>query len=72
MRTAIIIAEKAQVVYTLTGDRVRGLSLSLNEMLRQGAPLARILPVLKVFLAHSKVADEQLREDLNQLVQELS
>jgi hypothetical protein len=72
MRAAILIAEKAQTVFTLTGERVRGLALSLNEMLRQGEPLARLLPALRVFLTHSKAADDQLREDVGQLVQELA
>jgi hypothetical protein len=58
MRAAIIIAEKAQTVYTLTGERVKGLALSLNEMLRQGTPLVRLLPVLRAFLTHSKTADQ--------------
>lgn len=72
MRTAIVIAEKAQVVYTITGERVKGLALSLNEMVREGTSLTQLLILLRAFLAHSKVIDPELRNDLAQLIQELA
>ena len=72
MRAAIVIAEKSQLVYNIRGEKVKGLVLSLNEMIKQNHSLGKLVNIVKVFTTHSKVLEEELREDLNQLVQEVA
>lgn len=72
MRAAIVIAEKSQLVYNVRGEKVKGLALSLNEMIKQNQGLGKLVNIIKVFITHSKVLEEELREDLTQLVQEVA
>lgn len=72
MRAAIVIAEKSQLVYNVRGERVKGLALSLNEMIKQNHGLGKLVGIVKVFITHSKALEEELREDLMQVMQEVT
>lgn len=72
MRAAIVIAEKSQLVYNIRGEKIKGLALSLNEMIKQNNSLGKLINIIKVFITHSKVLEEELREDLTLVVQEVA
>jgi hypothetical protein len=72
MRASILVAEKSQVVYTLSGQRLRGLGLSLNGMIKSGVSMQKMVGIVKLFMTYNKTIDEELREDLVEAVEEVT
>jgi len=72
MRASILVAEKSQVVYTLNGQRIRGLGLSLNEMIKEGVSMNKMVGIIKLFMTYNKMIDEELREDLVEVIEEIT
>jgi hypothetical protein len=58
-------------VYTLSGQRIRGLGLSLNAMVKEGVSMNKMVGIIKLFMTYNKMIDEELREDLVEVIGEI-
>lgn len=72
MRAAILLAEMGETVQSVRGVPLRGMSLSLNQMLREEQPVARIAKLLAHHNSHSRHMEPALREDLGLAIKEIS
>lgn len=69
MKAAILIAEQSQELYNLKGERMCGVHLALNEIIRSTNNFKGVVSALKIYLSFSKSIELQLREDIVGLIE---
>ena len=72
MRAAILLAEIGEPVQSVRGVPMRGMSLSLNQMLREQQPVVRMAKLLAHHHTHCRHMEPNLRQDLGLAIKEIT
>lgn len=73
MKTSIVIAEQAQPLSTLQGQKAEPLCLALNQMLSERASVKALVQGINMYLiVSSKPNEHSLKEGLSALAEKLS